>query len=66
MSLFFERLQITLKEQGISQCALARMLNVSQHTIWKWTHEQFPSLERFRQLCDTLNANPAYLLGLVD
>lgn len=66
MHLFHERLREAIKNANLSQCALAKKLNVSQHTIWKWTHEQLPSLERFRQLCDILNANPAYLLGLVD
>lgn len=64
MSFFFERLQNALKERGISQCKLARTLNVSQHTIWKWTHKQLPSLDRFYQICIALEITPNDLLGV--
>lgn len=66
MSFFFERLQNALKERGFSQCKLAKTLNVSQHTVWKWTHEQLPSLDRFYQICQALEITPNELLGVAE
>lgn len=66
MELFFERAQNCLKNQKMSQHELARKLNVSHHTVWIWLHVSFPPLERFREICACLKANPAYLLGLED
>lgn len=66
MELFHERLQEVMKNAKMSQCEIARRLGISQASVWEWVHIGYPNLERFRQLCDMLNANPAYLLGLVD
>ena len=66
MSKFHERLREALKTANLSQCEVARRLNIAQSSVWEWLHTTYPSLERFQQLCDMLNANPAYLLGLVD
>lgn len=66
MSNFHERLKKAVKEAKLSQCEIARRLGVKQASVWEWLNVGYPSLERFQQLCDMLNANPAYLLGLVD
>ncbi len=66
MHLFHERLKEVIKKAHISQRQIAIRLGVAPQSVWEWLHVGYPSLERFQQLCDMLNANPAYLLGLVD
>lgn len=66
MEHFHERLQRAIKNAYLSQCEIARRLGVKQASVWEWLHVGYPSLEHFQQLCSMLNANPAYLLGLVD
>ena len=64
MNFFHERLKKVMKEQKIGQCELARRLGIKQPTVWEWLNINYPSLDRFYQICCTLKVSPNYLLGL--
>ena len=62
-----KRLRETIKLSGISQKDLATAVGVSQQTISKYMRKNiFPALDTFANLCQILNADPAYILGLTD
>lgn len=64
MEIFHERLKAELKRCKISQSELARKLGVKQSSMWLWLNKEWPSLERFKQICLILGSDPAFLLGL--
>lgn len=64
MDNFHKRLKTALKERGLSQNALAKILGVKQASVWEWLNISFPSLERFQQICIILNVSADKLLGL--
>ena len=64
MKIFHERLKETMKEKKVSQHKLAELLGVSQQSVWEWVNESWPSMERFLQICETLNVRPNFLLGI--
>lgn len=64
MDFFHQRLKETLQEKKVSQRKLAKMIGVAPQSVWEWLNESYPSLERFRQICEILNVDANFLLGL--
>lgn len=64
MEIFHQRLKETMREKKVSQTKLAKIIGVSQQSVWEWLNESYPSLERFRQICEVLNVDANFLLGL--
>lgn len=62
-----ERLREAIKQSGIPQKDIATALGVSQQTVSKYMRANvFPALDTFAKLCKVLDADPAYILGLVN
>ncbi len=60
-----KRLAETIKQSGLTQTELANKLNVRQQTISKYIKGTvFPALDTFANLCEVIDADPAYILGL--
>lgn len=64
MEIFHERVKKALKNKKMSVAALARKCNVTYNAAWEWCNDGAPSLERFKQICLILEADPAELLGI--
>lgn len=65
--LFAQNLRGIIGRREISQKELADMLNISQQTVSRWIQGiNAPSLERFVQLCNTLDINAEDLIGSND
>ena len=64
MDNFHKNLKNALKERGLSQNALAKLLNVKQSSVWEWLNVGYPSLERFKQICIILNVSADKILSL--
>lgn len=57
-----DRITELRKERGISQVALAKMLNVSRQAVSKWENDQgSPDTIKLIQLADALDTEVAYL-----
>lgn len=62
-----ERLKNAITQSGISQTELARRLSITQSCVAHYVKgDSIPSLETFAALCEVLDEDPAYLLGLED
>ena len=62
-----DRLNEVLKENGISQNALAKKLFLSQSIVNNYcTGKREPSLDVLILLCKELDVSADYLLGIVD
>ena len=67
MNKFKDRLREVLKENGISQRALAKRLFLSQSIVNNYcTGKREPSLDVLMLLCKELDVSADYLLGIVD
>ena len=66
MIFFRNRLREALKHAKMSQCQLAKTLNVSQQAVSEWLTHTAPTLDRFYQICSVLKVTPNYLLGVED
>ena len=61
------RLREAIKHSGIPQKEIAKAIGVSEQTVSKYMCASvFPALDTFAKLCKVLDADPAYILGLVD
>ncbi len=64
---FPERLKEVRHDNNMSQRELAKVLGFSQATIAMWeTGDRDPSTTELGRVCQILNADANYLLGLVD
>lgn len=62
-----KRLREVIKQSGMQQKQIAQSINVSEQTVSKYMcADIFPALDTFAKLCKVLDADPAYILGLVD
>ena len=67
MNKFRERLNEVLKENGISQVALAQKIAMSQGVVNNYcTGKREPTLDVLMRICEVLEISSDYLLGLVD
>lgn len=63
---FQERLANTRKSKGLTQAALGDKIGVDRQSIANWENGTMPPLPRLLDLCDVLEADPNYLLGVTD
>ncbi len=67
MNEFKKRLNETLKENNLSQNALAQKISMSQGVVNNYcTGKREPSLDVLISICKELNVSADYLLGLID
>ena len=56
-----------IKQSGISQSAIAKILNVTPQTISCYVHgKKMPALDTFANLCVVLDLDPAEILCITD
>ncbi len=63
---FQERLANTRKNKGFTQAALGDKIGVDRQSIANWENGTMPPLPRLIDLCDVLETDPNYLLGVTD
>ena len=66
-----EKIKIRLAEaihlSGLRQVEIAAKLNISQPTVAQYlSGRALPSLDTFAKLCEILDVDPTYILGLTD
>lgn len=62
-----ERLIEAIKLSGLSYSEIARKINVKQPTVSQYlSGKAMPALDTFANLCEVLDVDPAYILGLSD
>lgn len=67
MNKFKERLNEILNENGISQVALAKKIEMSQGVVNNYcTGKREPTLDVLMRICEVLEISADYLLGLID
>ena len=60
-----QRLRAAIKDSGIEQKEIARLLGVSPQTVSKYMCKDiFPALDTFSNLCEILDVSADDLLGL--
>lgn len=64
MSFNRERLKEILTQKKVSQRQLALRIGVAPQSVWEWLHEGEPSLEKFCKICEILDVEPNFLLGV--
>mgnify|MGYP003292036318 CR=1 FL=1 len=65
MEIFHERLKQGILSKNLSLSQFGRILGVSQQVISRWcSGMQIPNLSRFRQICEVLEMDANFLLGL--
>ena len=61
------RLGQEIEYSPLSQTEIAKQVGISQQQVSCYVHgKKLPALDTFATLCKVLNADPAYILGLVD
>jgi len=59
------RLKEAIKQSGLSQTQLSKLLSLSPSCIAHYVKgDILPSIETFTDLCKVLDIDPAYILGL--
>lgn len=67
ISIFSQRFNETLKNQGLSQTAFANKLGINQVNVNRWcTGAREPDFATLIIICKALNESSDYLLGLTD
>ncbi len=60
-----QRLAETIRQSGMTQREIAQKLRVSQQMISQYLlGKKMPALDTFANLCEVLDADPAYILCL--
>ena len=60
-----QRLRAAIKDSGIEQKEIARLLGVSPQTVSKYMCKDiFPALDMFSKLCEILDVSADDILGL--
>ena len=60
-----QRLAETIRQSGMTQKEIAQKLRVSQQMIPQYLlGKKMPALDTFANLCEVLDADPAYILCL--
>ena len=66
-TVFAEKLKQLRMDNQMSQSQLAKILNVSQVSIFKWEQKQIePTFDMMLQICDFFGVSPNYMLGRED
>ena len=61
------RLAETIQQSGLKKTEIARQLGIQPTQVSSYVHgRKMPALDTFANLCAVLDADPAYILGLVD
>ena len=61
------RLAETIQQSGLKKTEIARQLGIQPTQVSSYVHgRKIPVLDTFANLCAVLDADPAYILGLVD
>jgi transcriptional regulator with XRE-family HTH domain len=64
---FAKRLAETIKNNGVTQSALAKRMKVSQQSVSYWVKGIYePSINQIVELCRILETTPNYLFGFTD
>ena len=59
------RLRLAIKESGIQQKEIARLVGVSAQTVSKYMKtDVFPALDTLAKLCAVLDVSADYILGI--
>ena len=59
------RLRLAIKESGIQQKEIARLVGVSAQTVSKYMKtDVFPALDTLAKLCIVLDVSADYILGI--
>lgn len=67
MEIFSKRLKELRKEKGLTQVELSRMLGLTQQSYLRYElNKGEPSLETLSLLCQILDIDSDYLIGLKD
>ena len=62
-----QRLSETIKQSGLTQTEIGKELGVSQQSISHYVKgDKLPALDTFANLCSVLDADPSYILGLIE
>lgn len=62
-----KRLAEAIKRSELTRTQIAQMLGIKQPTVAQYVSGKvMPSLDTFALLCEILEENPAYLLGITD
>ena len=62
-----ERLIEAIKQSGLSQTEIAKRLGIKQPTVGQYlSGRAMPALDTFANLCEILDLDPAYILGLTN
>lgn len=65
MEIFHERLKQAIYSKNMSQRKFGQILGVTAQTLNEWcSGKSIPNLKRFKQICETLEADANWLLGL--
>lgn len=60
-----ERLKAARKANGLTIAALAGLIGVSMHSVFRWEHgKSSPNAEELKKLAAVLNVTPNDLLGV--
>ena len=61
------RLAETIQQSGLKKTEIARQLGIQPTQVSSYVHgRKMPALDTFANLCAVLDADPAYILGLVN
>lgn len=67
MSVFSERMQLVMNEQGMTQARLCALTGIPKSAMTQYIHACFkPKQKRTDLICRALNVSPAWLMGLTD
>ena len=61
-----QRLVEQIKFSGLTQAKIAKEIGVKPSTISQYKINKMPSLETFSKLCQVLDCDANYILGLTD
>ncbi len=60
-----ERLAYAIRQSQMTQAEIANRLGIKQPTVGQYlSGRAMPSLETFANLCEVLDVDPAYILGI--
>lgn len=64
-NIFAERLALLMKEQGVSQTALADAIGSCKQSISMYVNaHRVPDIDVFKKICEFFNVSADYMLGL--
>ena len=65
MEIFHQRLREGIYAKGLNISKIARLIGVTQASMHEWVSgKSIPNLTRFKQICEVLEMDANFLLGL--